>query len=623
MDALTSAQPYATDDFEVGAPMVQADQVNVVEHAEDSSGRCATSRGPCCATRSANEYSRMLPLGGRDHSAKSHLGACALLGLQTVLIVVVACPYIVSRLSEKRAFQDTIEKMRISQALLLDENDHLRQDNARFIGNTRSINMTSEVLVSKVRGENTLLASDNEQLRAENLGLMFENRTLVDTLASLQSENTNLEEEIRRLRRPCPTCSCSCASCLAESNNPPAARVLLRNKSAEQSSRYHRPEHSSHKNDNSLYRSITGVLAHQLPEMYGKVPEKTIWSYWYHPENCPTASDCVLPPTVQLCVDTAKKNKGGFDHRIIHRDEVDQYVNRIELPVRWRELEPAQQKDSLMNALLARYGGVAMDITTLLLRPLDDHWNEMVKRGATFRGYMYRVNGEPWRHAEVTAVWFLMSRREGIFSTAVRNQVIGMGDRAETGAYKHKYLALGDQTILPILSMFNYSLPKCYDDPSVNVGLKSKLHMFEDQNPLMCPEHEQKPWFKGLTGPPRNDTKIILEDPRDGPQLPMAFQGMVTWNVSDTKKMSFPRTLGSPMQSEKCTSPRECWENVFMRRYNERTVGDQAPTLAFVKLFKHAYELDHKSREEILSLTDSYFFHWLKLAGVADSKKFA
>jgi len=353
--------------------------------------------------------------------------------------------------------------------------------------------------------------------------------------------------------------------------------------------------------------------------MYGKVPEKTIWSYWYHPEDCPSSARCALPTVVQLCVETIRKNRGSFQYRILRIDEVHRYVNALELPLRWRELEPAQQKDSLMNALLARYGGVAMDISTLLLRPLDGLWDEMVAQGATFRGYVYRLNGRPWRHAEVAAVWFLMSRREGIFSTAVRNQVIGMGDMAEPAAYHHWYLALGDQTLLPILTMFNYSLPKCYEDPTVAVDPASELHQFEDQNPRMCPEHEQRPWYAGLSGPERNDTRLLLQDPRDGPQLPFAFEGMASWQVDDDTPRSFQRTPGSPMQDESCGSARECWQRVFLGRWSAPAAPGKAPLLPFVKLFKHAAELGGLAREEILADRGSYFWHMLRLAGVVQS----
>jgi len=363
------------------------------------------------------------------------------------------------------------------------------------------------------------------------------------------------------------------------------------------------------------FKLLTGQTALKFPEMYGKVKEKTIWSYWHDAKNCPSSKRCVLPPQVQLCFETVQKNKGSFDVKLVHADEITKYVSMLELPLQFRRLRPPHQKDALMNALLARYGGVALDISTILLRPLDDHWDEMVAKGATFRGYLYRINGKPWRHAEVSVVWFLMARRESIFSTAVRNQVIGMGDKSNTRLYHHWYLAFGDQTLLPILSIYNYSLPKCYEDPAVK-----NYHKFPDQNPNWCPENEQPPWYLGITGPPRTDTRIILHDPRDGPQLPFAFAGMIAWHTTDTKHRWDPKAFrpGSPMHNVNCSSSKTCWENVFLPRYHAVPKPGEARLLSFIKLFHHGAELDGRSRADILADKNTYFYNWLKMAGLPD-----
>lgn len=364
-----------------------------------------------------------------------------------------------------------------------------------------------------------------------------------------------------------------------------------------------------------------GAQAHADPVMYGKVPEKTIWAYWYHPKDCRTASNCSLPPVVQLCSETIERNRGSFSFKIVHRDEVEKYVNRMELPMRWDELIPAHQKDSLMNALLARYGGVALDISTILIRPLDDLWSNMLAQGATFRGYMYRLNGDPWRHAESTVVWFLMSRREGIFTAAVRNQVIGMGDRKETGRYHHWYLALGDQTVTPILRMFDFTLPACTADPTIT---NPPPNAAWDQKKSMCPELEIG-WNKTRQPEARNDTKLVLRDPRDGPQMPFAFgTNMALWKIwNDTPFTedilpSSMRVPGAPMQGDSCASAKQCWD-VFMRRYKAIPFqAGEAPLLSFVKLFAHAKELAGMERPQLMNLTDSFFVSWLHLAGVYD-----
>lgn len=349
------------------------------------------------------------------------------------------------------------------------------------------------------------------------------------------------------------------------------------------------------------YEAFAGVPGHTEPDMYGRVQEKSVWVYWHDPVTCPSASNCTLPAALQLCVESVKHNIGNFDFHLLHIDDVLKYVTALELPAKWRALLPAQQKDALMNALLARYGGVAWDISMVLLRPLDSLWDEMVKQGASFRGYMYRLNGQPWRHEEVMAVWFMMSRREGILSAAVRSQVIGMGDENSTGGYLEWYRALGDHTITPVLSMVNYSFPKCFDDETV-------------KNRAACPEFEQHMWSKGNSGPPRNDVKLILQDPRDGPELPMAWIGMETFNITDSRDRSSDSAWndmgpGAPMHTESCFSPRECWRKVVMSRF-------RAGTLPFVKMFGHGSKLGQQNRADLLAAPDTYFVQWLRLAGV-------
>jgi len=286
------------------------------------------------------------------------------------------------------------------------------------------------------------------------------------------------------------------------------------------------------------------------------------------------------------------------------------YISRAELPLHFDTMRHAVQKDALMNVLLARYGGVAMDITTILLRPLDEYWEEMVDHGATFWGYMYRMTGQPWGNSEVSAVWFLMSRREGIFTTAVRSQIIGMGDNAEPLGksqskyfYHNPYFALGDQTLTPILSMFNYSWPKCFEDKSIGPPFAW---------PDMCPEYEFPPWNATMPGPARNDARIMLREPRDGPQLPFAFVdgfSMGTWKVSSAEAVE------SPIPPT-CSTMQACWSEVFLRRFHERNGPRGTHVLNFVKLFNSGGRLRKKSRAELLSDKDAYFYNWLKLAGL-------
>mmetsp|Transcript_3048 Transcript_3048/g.11811 ORF Transcript_3048/g.11811 Transcript_3048/m.11811 type:complete len:476 (+) Transcript_3048:111-1538(+) len=346
------------------------------------------------------------------------------------------------------------------------------------------------------------------------------------------------------------------------------------------------------------------------PEMAGKVKEKTIWSYWYHETDCPDSKNCILPPVVQLCTESVWLNRGSFDYKIMHHDDIDRYISRTELPLGYSGLRKAVQKDALMNALLARYGGVALDITTVLLRPLDDYWNEMVAKGVTFRGYMYRLHGRPWGNSESTVVWFLMTRGNGIFTNAVRSQVLGMGDKLTPpeknkdfpNFYHNPYFALGDQTLTPILRMINYSLPKCTDDKTVGPPVSW---------PDMCPEFEAPAWNDTMPGPARNDVRILLREPRDGPQLPYGFMddfSMGLWGIRSDKVVD-------SQDAPACKTQQDCWK-VFLSRYQAEPTEREAPVLSWVKLFNLGGRLMQQSRMDLLGNTESFFYNWLKLAGL-------
>lgn len=353
--------------------------------------------------------------------------------------------------------------------------------------------------------------------------------------------------------------------------------------------------------------ALKGRIPPGQPEMTGKVQEKTIWAYWYHETDCPSASRCQLPAAVELCSETVRQNRGSFDYIILHRDELPRYISRLDLPLHFDQLRQEMQKDAVMNAVLARYGGVALDITSILFRPLDDRWDQMVAHRATFSGYMYRMSGRTWDNAETTVVWFLMSRKQGLFTTAVTNQVIGLGDRAGPPEkstdplyyYRNPYFAMGDQTLTPILRTLNDKLPSCTDDATVP---------WHD----MCPEFEGPKWNETA----RTDVRILLREPREGPQLPFAFLddfSMGLWHVdSDT---SAPGMAENSAKVPECFTQSQCWQ-VFLKRFWTPTAPGEVPLMGWVKLFDCGGRLAEKSRQELLGDQSTFFYSWLKLAGL-------
>eukprot|EP00929_Paragymnodinium_shiwhaense_P045176 TRINITY_DN23113_c0_g1_i1.p1 TRINITY_DN23113_c0_g1~~TRINITY_DN23113_c0_g1_i1.p1 ORF type:complete len:406 (-),score=52.80 TRINITY_DN23113_c0_g1_i1:189-1406(-) len=322
----------------------------------------------------------------------------------------------------------------------------------------------------------------------------------------------------------------------------------------------------------SPYYAITGQVGHKLPPMYGQVKEKTIWLYWNKRGT--------IPEFVKVCIETIRKNKGSFDVRLLYQDEIDQYVSRIELPLQWSSLLPAQQKDSLMNALLARYGGVALDATVVLFEPLDAWWNQMVSQQAIFRGFMYNALREDDPDTE-TVVWFLMARKEGLFRAATTAQVIGMGDDANTDRYsnnpdeelrkKYRYFAMGDGTVTPIIGLYDRSRSKCYHNWQHDDA-------FGNCYPPKPPADDED------LGP----SKLIIRNPVESAQLPYAnHYNFPLWKVSEHA---------------------DEW-NTFKSRFEDKDL------MPFVKMFQSGGpDAKKMSREQLLADKDTFFCNFLCLA---------
>jgi len=152
-----------------------------------------------------------------------------------------------------------------------------------------------------------------------------------------------------------------------------------------------------------------------------------------------------------------------------------------------------------MNALLARYGGVAVDAGMCFTRPIDGYWDEMVLNGASFMGYDYRSQlAEP----EPAPAWLLMSRREGIFRTAASLQAAGK-PLADSDPASLPRSSFGEVLLASVLQMLGCPLPSCGRDGALEQGRS-------------CPECPRPACTGLLVGPAR---EVLLRDPREGPVL--------------------------------------------------------------------------------------------------------
>jgi len=88
------------------------------------------------------------------------------------------------------------------------------------------------------------------------------------------------------------------------------------------------------------------------------------WSYWDKGFE-------QLPDFRRLCVETWAAQNPGWEIRLLDRTSVFQFLTPKDLPRLWSEMYVPWQADAVRLALLARYGGLWIDASTICLQPFD------------------------------------------------------------------------------------------------------------------------------------------------------------------------------------------------------------------------------------------------------------
>lgn len=88
------------------------------------------------------------------------------------------------------------------------------------------------------------------------------------------------------------------------------------------------------------------------------------WSYW--DKGADQLSDFR-----RLCVETWSAKNPDWQVRVLDKYSVAQYLNRADLPRLWCEMYVPWQADAVRLALLAKYGGLWIDASTICLQPFD------------------------------------------------------------------------------------------------------------------------------------------------------------------------------------------------------------------------------------------------------------
>ena len=131
-----------------------------------------------------------------------------------------------------------------------------------------------------------------------------------------------------------------------------------------------------------------------------EIGENTIWSYWDQGvEN--------MSPFSKKCVQTwIRKNP---NHKVIILDKfnVYNYLDKNELPLNWEYIDKPQHKsDFLRLALLVKYGGVWIDISTICIKPI----NKIFKQKKSIEGFAIRSFSKN-KDLSILENWFLTGRK--------------------------------------------------------------------------------------------------------------------------------------------------------------------------------------------------------------------
>lgn len=100
---------------------------------------------------------------------------------------------------------------------------------------------------------------------------------------------------------------------------------------------------------------------------------KVIWSYWenVHQVDANLTQQAIMHAFLELCQKSWRTLNPGWEIRVLDQDTVWQYISKADLPAGFDNLKVQHRSDAIRLALLVEYGGVWMDATLLLLRPLS------------------------------------------------------------------------------------------------------------------------------------------------------------------------------------------------------------------------------------------------------------
>ncbi|CAE8605414.1 unnamed protein product [Polarella glacialis] len=123
-----------------------------------------------------------------------------------------------------------------------------------------------------------------------------------------------------------------------------------------------------------------------LPQLAAPIP-KIVWTFW---ENLPLPPDLLpagnhsealppsrqqsaqLPPAIDLCIASWRALNPNWEVRVVSPGTMYTWISKDDLPRTFHQLMIQHQSDAIRLALLEKHGGVWLDASTILLKPLDE-----------------------------------------------------------------------------------------------------------------------------------------------------------------------------------------------------------------------------------------------------------
>jgi hypothetical protein len=130
------------------------------------------------------------------------------------------------------------------------------------------------------------------------------------------------------------------------------------------------------------------------------ITENTIWTYWEQGIEH-------ITPFSKKCLQTWREKNPNHTIIVVDKNTVYNYLCKHDLPPNWKYMFKVQHKSDFVRlALLEKYGGIWMDLTTICVRPINSVFNQSKSiEGFALRGFSKN------RDLSVFENWFISCKK--------------------------------------------------------------------------------------------------------------------------------------------------------------------------------------------------------------------